>query len=379
MPDQFKEVKTIGYRSRIGPAIKGVLLGLILFFGSFALIFWNEGRDVISNLAAKAIPIVSDGISTDASLQGSLVSVRGTVSASKRIGDGLYLLPGDYIKVDRIVEIYAWVQHQSTKTKKNIAGSETQETNYDYQKEWITNLPDSGQFKIREGHENPDRQLARAEKTVVPATIGAYQFDPRMALFPVVDELVLTESMISLKNSARLVGGKYVYTGKGTFSNPEIGDTRVVYRVIPSNETMTLFGKLNGDDIGLYTNQTKDVTLFRLFYETPDEAVQIMHSEYTTSTWLLRLAGFLLMWIGLLFVFKPISVVMDILPILGSTSQFGLGIISLIIAAIFSLVTIVLSNIVHNFWLTIPVGVIGAFVMVRLFMKKRNKVSSKTT
>ena len=104
-----------------------------------------------------------------------------------------------------------------------------------------------------------------------------------------------------------------------------------------------------------------------------------MHSEYTTSTWLLRLAGFLLMWIGLLFVFKPISVVMDILPILGSTSQFGLGIISLIIAAIFSLVTIVLSNIVHNFWLTIPVGVIGAFVMVRLFMKKRNKVSSKTT
>ena len=371
MPYQFKEVKTIGYRSRIGSAIKGVLLGLILFFGSFVLIFWNEGRDVISNLAAKAMPIVSDGISTDASLQGALVSVRGTVSASKRIGDGLYLLPSDYIKVDRKVEIYVWVQHQSTKTKKNIGGSETQETNYDYQKEWITNLPDSGQFKIREGHESPDRQLARAEKTVVPVTIGAYQFDPRMALFPVVDELVLTESMISLKDSAGLVGGKYVYTGKGTFSNPEIGDTRVSYRVIPSNETMTLFGKLNGDDIGLYTNQTKDVTLFRLFYETPDEAVQIMHSEYTTSTWLLRLAGFLLMWIGLMLVFKPISVVMDILPILGSISQFGLGIISLIVAAVFSLVTIVLSNIVYNFWLTILVGVIGAFVMMRLFMKKR--------
>jgi hypothetical protein len=42
----FTESTTQSWFSRIGNAIKGVLVGLVLFVVSFPLLFWNEGRAV---------------------------------------------------------------------------------------------------------------------------------------------------------------------------------------------------------------------------------------------------------------------------------------------------------------------------------------------
>ena len=35
-----------GFGSRLGGAIKGILFGIVLFFGSFVLLWWNEGNAV---------------------------------------------------------------------------------------------------------------------------------------------------------------------------------------------------------------------------------------------------------------------------------------------------------------------------------------------
>ena len=44
--DSFTEVTNESWFGRIGGAIKGVLVGLVLVAVAFGLLFWNEGRSV---------------------------------------------------------------------------------------------------------------------------------------------------------------------------------------------------------------------------------------------------------------------------------------------------------------------------------------------
>ncbi|HJL23314.1 MAG TPA: hypothetical protein RMH80_13870, partial [Polyangiaceae bacterium LLY-WYZ-15_(1-7)] len=46
MNDQFRSVTNVGIGSRLVESIKGVLVGILFFLGSFPLLFWNEGRAV---------------------------------------------------------------------------------------------------------------------------------------------------------------------------------------------------------------------------------------------------------------------------------------------------------------------------------------------
>jgi len=57
MADQFTDVTTTGYGGRIINSIKGVVIGLILFVVSFGLLYWNEGRVDLSNIAKTATEI----------------------------------------------------------------------------------------------------------------------------------------------------------------------------------------------------------------------------------------------------------------------------------------------------------------------------------
>ena len=46
MSDQITTVTSESWFSRLGNAIKGVLIGLLLFIVAFPLLYWNEGRSV---------------------------------------------------------------------------------------------------------------------------------------------------------------------------------------------------------------------------------------------------------------------------------------------------------------------------------------------
>jgi len=129
MPDQFVKVTTKGYGTRIGESVGRVVVGILLFLGSFGLLFWNEGRADLSTVANKAIDV---GTAQD----GDLVWVTGEVSTDAKIGDDLYLDAGDYLAVERNVEMYAWVEKTEESSTTNVGGSETTTTTYDYVKEW---------------------------------------------------------------------------------------------------------------------------------------------------------------------------------------------------------------------------------------------------
>lgn len=98
-----------------------------------------------------------------------------------------------------------------------------------------------------------------------------------------------------------------------------------------------------------------------------------MHSEYTSSVWLLRLLGFILMWLGLAMLLGPVSVLLDILPIAGTISRSFIGIATFLIALAFSIVTIIISMIVHSLLaliIAIIVVVVAAILIMKLSKKK---------
>ena len=70
------------------------------------------------------------------------------------------------------------------------------------------------------------------------------------------------------------------------------------------------------------------------------EMFQSAQDANKMMTWLLRLAGFLLMFFGLKMFFGPLSTLTDVVPFIGKIVSVGFGIVSFLIAMICSLFTI---------------------------------------
>ena len=90
-------------------------------------------------------------------------------------------------------------------------------------------------------------------------------------------------------------------------------------------------------------------------------------------TWLVRLGGFLLMFFGLSMVLKPLSVLADVLPILGNIVEMGNGLVAGIIALVCSLVTIAIAWIFYRPVLAIFLLVLAAGGIFLLWKKRQAK------
>lgn len=382
MPDQFTTTATTGYGNRIISSIKGVVIGFILFIASFGLLYWNEGRVDLSDIAKTATEISSSEVNTDPALAKKLISATGVVSSNEIIGDNLFLQPDKFIAVERRVEMYAWKEDRTTKDKTNIGGSETSETTYTYRKEWVEQPESSNNFQHPEEHENPQKSLDSYTNNVGVATIGIYSFDPSRVTLPNFEKILLNAQNTTLSKGAVVANNGYLFIRKdesSTFENPTVGDLRVSYYALRSGFTGTIFGALGGDRIEPYINQDAN-SLYRVFIGTREEGIATFHSEYTMMSWILRLVGFFMMWFGLMALFGPISTLLDILPIFGSLTRSLIAIVAFAASLILAIVTILISMLIHNVVvLMIALGVtVVAMVIFIIFIKKKKKANGSS-
>ncbi len=357
MADQFTETSTTGYFSRIGKSFFGILIGIVLIIASVWVLFSNEGRVDLSKIAKTAVEISSTAKNTDQTLNGKFVSASGPLTTNDLIGDGLYLKPGRYLMIRRRVEMYAWEEKESSKTKKNLGGSETTETTYTYVKDWNEYPESSSKFKHPEGHANPGKAYDSVIKTAPAAKLGVYALNTSSIGLPEMEKISPT-------------GSEYVFYGKGALAEPELGDLRISYFALPSGKNATVFGKLDGDKIVAYPDEG-NIVLYRALSGSRAEAIDTLRGEYKTMLWIMRLVGFLMMWIGLGLLVAPISVILDVLPMLGSVNRFVLNAIAFLIAFVASAIIIIFSMIVHNLVLVIIIlGLIAAAAIMYLRKKK---------
>jgi Transmembrane protein 43 len=380
--DSYSETTSTNGFQEIGKSIVGMFVGLLLFLGSFVLLFCNEGRIDFSQAARSAIVIPANAAAPQ--VNGKTVSLSGAIASPEILGDGKYLKPAPYVALGRTVEMYAWKETVDSQTEKQVGGGKKTTKTYRYTKVWTDKPADSTEFKRSEQYRNPAKALNNEIYKVTNAKIGQYAIDlPNLAQpVPMGDCDPGTTSKPS-KNAAALLrlqpdalvatatpqaqlsGDRLLFTGKGTATAPQVGDLRICYTALPNQAKVTVFGKLASDRVvpARYGNKP----FFRLFPGERQAAIGQLKSEYDLQLWGFRILGFVLMWVGLMLVAGPFSAIANVIPFIGDLVEAVGAFATLIIAFLLSSVTILVSSLLHN-PIALAVAAIvalGAFLMGR--------------
>lgn len=341
MSDSFTEVTTKSWTTRIGESIKGVLFGLVLIGGSGVFLFWNEGRAVQTqrSLAEGASLVASvDAARVDPANDGKLIHVSGDLKAGAALTDPEFTVSATALRLVRTVEMYQWKEESKSETRRNVGGSEETVTTYEYVRTWSESHYDSGRFKRPEGHVNPQMRYRAASYSSRDATLGAFRLGTNVIdRLPASETVSLDPSLASrlagrVQGPVQVVDGR-IYLGENP-SQPRIGDLRISYRLAPAGPA-SIIGRQAGNGFAEYQTKAGDALLMvRAGTHSAPDMFAAAQRENRITTWVLRLVGVFAMFLGFTLILRPLVVVADVVPFIGSILSAGAGIVSLVLTAI---------------------------------------------
>jgi hypothetical protein len=380
--DSYTEYGGRSWGSRLMESIKGILFGFVMFIVAFPLLFWNEGRAVqtAKSLAEGASEVVSvTANSAETTNEGKLVYVTGDATTTDSVSDPKFGVTVSALRLERVAEMYQWKESKTSNSQKHLGGGETTVTNYKYEKVWSPKLIHSGGFKQASGHENPQTiPVTNQTWTAKSVTLGSFTMPDALidkmdkTESYAVDETAAGNSVPDVQNRFKLHQGGY-YLGQNPAS-PDIGDTRVTFKVVRP-ATVSIVARQVANTFEAYQAKAGGSVLL-LTYGTvgPDVMFKTAEKSNRNLAWVLRAAGFLLMFIGLFLIFNPLAVVADVVPIFGSFLRAGVaGFVGLVASAL-SLVTISVAWLTYRPLLGIALLVLAAvsvWGLVRLSMQKQ--------
>lgn len=370
--DVVTEVVQTGWFGRLGGALLAVPVGLLLFIASFFVLFWNEGRavDAIRALDAGLKQVVAiSSQAVDPANDGKLVHVAGTATTVGALVDPAFQVGGSgLLRLERKAEMFQWREIKESKTEKSVGGGETTTTTYRYVKEWADHPIASSEFKKPEGHGNPTMPYRGATYNA-PAQLGAFtlgdgqigkldDFRPFAPQF--VGRVATPEGFHAL--------GDYLYRG-ASLENPALGDMRVSFRAVPSQAVTVVAAQSGRGFSPFHGGKDYAIDLVETGMRAPDAMFADAKADENLFTWILRVAGFAMMWTGLMMIAAPISWLASVLPFLESLVDAAASLMALILALPLSLGTIAVA------WLTyrplvggglLLAGILGAVLMRKI-------------
>lgn len=317
------------------------MVGFLLIVACVAVLFWNEGRAVTTEKSlaegAGAVVSVANG-PVDPANEGKLVHVTGTVATAQTLSDPEFSVSAQGIRLVRKVEMFQWVEDESTKTETQLGGGEQKVTTYTYKKAWHEGAVDSSDFHEPTGHQNPPQPLSSRSFQVSDATLGDFYL-PQSVLDQtgVSQPLPLTEAeaqaaaqATGLTKPLSVVDG-IVLVGNNP-SAPVVGDLRISYTVVPAGD-LSVIAQQQGNSFAAYQTVAGD----RLeLVENGTVAANAMFKNAADGnamvTWIVRGVGLLLLFVGFSLILGPLGVVGDVIPFVGALVRMGTGLIGLVLA-----------------------------------------------
>ena len=345
-----------GIGTRLVNSVVGVLVGAILFFFSFIILWKNEGNVIAERGAVDEMRKVFVKVSSDAPSEkqsGKLVFTSGALTSNELLGDPPFIKPGNYLALDRHVEMYQWTEKKETNSQKRLGGSKHTETVYSYSVEWAPDRIDSSQFKITEGHENPPLKAEAKKRQVAKARLGKFDATALLTQLEPRSPLIVTASM----TTPVVVGGTKSSVGQGGVelkkyplaTQAVLGDERITYTALMPGPFSVMAKQSPKFGLGLYKAKNgKEKLLVEAGAATPTDLLGAEKAAANTVAAIFRVIGFLCMWIGMNLLAGPITTLLDVIPFLGSAGRFVLGAIFFVVAAVLSLLTIAVAMIAHH-------------------------------
>jgi transmembrane protein TMEM43 len=379
--DSYTEYGGRSWGSRLIESIKGILLGFVMFIVAFPVLFWNEGRAVqtaksLEEGASEVASVTADSV--EATNQGKLVYVTGDATTTDTLSDHEFGVTVSALRLERVAEMYQWKESKNSHSEKKLGGGQTTVTTYKYEKVWSPKLINSGVFKQASGHDNPQTMPVKNETwTAKSVTLGSFTLPEAL-----IDKMDKTESYAAdetaASNSAPDVQSRFnlhqggYYLGENPAS-PAIGDTRITFKVVRPATVSIVARQVESTFEAYQAKAGGSILLLTYGTVSPDAMFKTAEKSNKNLTWILRAAGFLLMFIGLYLIFNPLAVVADVLPIFGSLLRAGVaGFVGLVASAL-SLVTISVAWLTYRPLLGIALLVLAAASMwglLRLSVQK---------
>jgi hypothetical protein len=340
--DSFTEATSRSWLQRLMGAVAGVVIGLVLVLAMCAMLFWNEGRAVQTarSLAEGSGTVVGvESARVDAANDGRLVHVQGDLATASPLFDPDLLVQAQAARLVRSVAMYQWKEEKHTRTEKQLGGGEETFTTYSYSKTWSDRRIESGSFRQPGGHQNPQMRYAKFETAARDASLGAFRPGPAVLQHLAAEEALRVDSAVAEKLRGRtgqlpaqVVDGA-LYLGRNPDA-PQIGDLRISYQIAPVGP-VSLVGRQAGMDLGEFQTKAGDRLLMASHGLVPAaDMFRQAEQENMILTWILRVVGLVFLWVAWFLILRPIAVVGDVVPLIGSVLAAGAGIASLVLAMI---------------------------------------------
>jgi hypothetical protein len=124
---------------------------------------------------------------------------------------------------------------------------------------------------------------------------------------------------------------------------PELGDLRIRLEAVQPSE-VSIISKQVGQRLEPYmTSNKREIELLSYGIVSAELMFERAQQQLAFKTWMFRGFGFVLMGVGIMLILSPLSVMLDVIPILGKIASTGIFIIAFLSAAVLSLLTISLA------------------------------------
>jgi hypothetical protein len=356
MANRVVRVTQQGWGSRIGGSIKGVIVGIILAIAAVPLLFWNEGRAVkraktLAEGSGKVVTVPATAV--DAAHEGGLVHTSGAATTAETLRDPMFgIEKANALALERKVEMYQWVQKEEKQERKKLGGSTETVTTYTYSTEWTDSPVDSASFEETSGHENPSFPFEGETWRAADVRLGAFHLAPELAgeLDKKTDVPVGEAQLAGVDASVRdrlKAANQGFYLGAEPGS-PKVGDVRVRFLVVEPGEASVVAAQ-RGDRLEPYHAEAGgDIGLVEYGTRTAEQMFQAARTANTALTWILRLVGFVVLWIGIRSLLKPLEVMADVVPFFGRVVGAGLSLAAFLVAAPIAFLTVAVAWIFYR-------------------------------
>ncbi len=399
------------YGSRIKNAFAGVIIGAILFLGSFALLAWNE-RDAVRQTAA--INEIDQVALADVSIdqvqpenENKLVHMRGRAATQDVLENAQFGVRERAIRLRWDASIYQYEEDEKRRDRS---------TEYTYEREWVDQVINSSGFHdpayrdknagsrktLNDGRQEAkdvrfgaftlsdrlidqigneqqftltrgpmsasDRATTPADANVSQAATAEAPPDADPAAQDLPEGQTQTRSGASSNPSGGAVHNGVYYTGDP--QNPRIGDEKIAFYWVAPEQDVALMAVQRGNGFTAYRTKAgvgKELLYMGLL--TKAEVIDKQKTEAAFKRWLFRLLGFLAMWFGLMLAFKPVKALLSFVPFVDDLVGAVLGFFTFGLAAAMSLVTIAI------FWMAarplMAIGLVALAAVLTFFLFRR--------
>jgi uncharacterized protein YjeT (DUF2065 family) len=100
---------------------------------------------------------------------------------------------------------------------------------------------------------------------------------------------------------------------------------------------------------------------------------QQAEADNVTLTWILRLVGTVVMFLGFLIIFNPLKVLADVIPFIGSIVGFGTGLLAAVLTLILAPATIAIAWLFYRPLVGIAILAVGIALAYGLTRLRRNR------